>query len=115
MSTEPAQQGAELAPTSVIAEPATARGPLLGRIALGAAVLFALLEIAAIVVGTARQWTLATLMGEAVIGLTVVSFLGGLAAVILKRGGGWGIGAMLVSVFANPLVQIALLGLIGNS
>jgi hypothetical protein len=73
------------------------------------------LEIVAIAVGDERHWTVATWLGYLVIGLTVVGFLGGLAAVILRRGGVWGVVAMIVCVLANPLVQIAVLGLLGNS
>ncbi len=87
----------------------------LGRIAALAAVLFALLEVAAIILGNERHWTVATWLGYAVIGLTVVSSLAGLVAVILRRGGGWGVVAMIVSVLANPLVQITVLGLFGSS
>jgi hypothetical protein len=91
------------------------RAELLGRMALAAAVLFALVEIAAIVVGSAQHWDTATILGEAVIALTVVSFVAGLIAAIRDIGRRAGIAAMIVSVLANPLVQIAVLGLIGRS
>jgi hypothetical protein len=87
----------------------------LGRVALVAAALFALLEIAAIIVGSGQHWATATVLGEAVIALTVVSFVAGLIAVVRGRGRRAGIAAVIVSVLANPLVQIAVLGLIGRS
>ncbi len=54
-------------------------------------------------------------MGEAVIVLTAVSFLAGVAAVVVNRGRPYGVAAMVVSALANPLVQIAVLGFIGRS
>ncbi len=118
MSNDPAPPVSEPSPTAAVAGserpyPAS-RGPLLGRIALIAAGALCLLEVVAIVLGNERHWTVATLMGQSIIGLTVVSFLAGLVAAVLRRGG-WGVAAMIVSVLANPLVQIALLGLFGNS
>jgi hypothetical protein len=100
----------------MLTEPET-RAPVAwpGRAAAAIAVACVLLEVAAISVGDARHWTIATWLGYGVIGLTAVEFLGGLAAVILRRGGAWGVVAMIVSVLANPLVQIAVLGLFGSS
>jgi hypothetical protein len=92
-----------------------AQRPTVGRTAAIVAVAAALLEIAAILVGNERFWVAATWLGYGVIGLTALAFLGGLAAVILRRGGGWGVVAMVVGVFANPLVQIAVLGMFGSS
>ncbi|MES2170824.1 MAG: hypothetical protein V4479_08900 [Actinomycetota bacterium] len=96
-------------------DPYSSRRGWLGRIAAMAAGLCVLLEVAAIIVGNERHWTIATWLGYGVIGLTVVSFLGGLVAAILRRAGAWGVVAMIVSVLANPLVQIAVLGLFGSS
>jgi hypothetical protein len=93
----------------------SSRTPTVGRIAAIVAVAGALLEVAAIVVGNDRLWLIATWLAYGVIGLTGLAFLGGLAAVILRRGGGWGVCAMVVGVFANPLVQIAVFGMFGNS
>jgi hypothetical protein len=87
----------------------------IGYAALIAAVVFAALEVVAIVVGSLRHWAVATLLGDALIGLTVVSFVVALAAVIFARGRRAGIAALVVSAVANPLVQIAVLGFIGRS
>lgn len=87
----------------------------LGTAALGAAVLFAVLEVVAIVVGSDQHWATATIMADAVIVLTAVSLLGGVIAVILDRGRRLGIAAIVLSLVANPLVQIAVLGIFGRS
>jgi hypothetical protein len=73
------------------------------------------LEIVAIVLGSARQWQVATVLGQAVIVLTIAAFLLGLVAVILGRGRRLGVIAMIVAVLGNPLVQLWLLGLAGTS
>jgi len=87
----------------------------IGRAALTAALCFAALEGVAIVLGILRHWTVATLLGDAVIGLTAVSFTVALVAVIAARGRRAGLAALLLSAAANPLVQIAVLGFIGRS
>lgn len=87
----------------------------IGFAALIGAGAFAGLEVVAIVVGSLRHWAIATVLGDALIGLTVVSFVVAAAAVILGRGRRAGIAALIVSAIANPLVQIAVLGFIGRS
>lgn len=87
----------------------------IGFAALIAAVVFVALEIVAVVVGNLQHWTIATVLGGALSGLTVISFVVALVAVISRRGRRAGIVALVVSVVANPLVQIAVLGFIGRS
>lgn len=91
------------------------RFPRIGRAALIAAASCAALEVVAIVVGSLQQWMIATVLGSALIGLTVVCFALAVAAVISGRGRRAGIAALILSAVANPLVQIAVLGLIGRS
>jgi hypothetical protein len=79
------------------------------------AVLLVVLEGVAIGVGNNRDWGTATALAWVVIALTIVSFLGGLVAVILRLGRRWGIAAMALSVAGNPLVLVWLFALIGNS
>jgi hypothetical protein len=74
-----------------------------------------MVEAIAISIGAAGHWTAATVLAWCVIALSVVAFLGGLAAVILARGRRWGAAAMVLSVVANPLVLVWLFRAVGNS
>jgi len=87
----------------------------IGRAALVAAGVFAAVEVLAIVLGILRYWMVATVLGDALIGLTAVSFAVALAAAVTARGRRAGLAALLLSAAANPLVQIAVLGFIGRS
>jgi hypothetical protein len=86
-----------------------------GLAALALAVLLVVLAATAVSIGSTGQWAAATVLAWAVIALTIVSFLGGLAAVILRRGRRWGAAAMVLSVLANPLVLVWLFRALGNS
>ncbi|MET4780977.1 hypothetical protein [Glaciihabitans sp. UYNi722] len=79
------------------------------------AVLVVVLEGVAIGVGSGRDWTAATALAWVVIVLTIVSFLAGLAAVILNVGRWWGVAAMALSVVGNPLVLVWLFAALDGS
>ncbi|HAM26735.1 MAG TPA: hypothetical protein DCP11_08550 [Microbacteriaceae bacterium] len=86
-----------------------------GIASLAFTVVLVIVEAVAISIGAAGQWTAATVLAWCAISLTVVSFLGGLAAVIRARGRRWGVAAMVLSVLANPLVLVWLFRALGNS
>lgn len=97
-------------------EPPRVRRPWpIGIIALGIAVLLAVAEVVGVFLANNGQFTVATLIGQALVGLTVLSFLLGLFAAIRGLGRGWGIAAMILSLLVNPLVLINLLGLFGGA
>lgn len=85
-----------------------------GIIALALAVLFAVAEVVGVLLANAGQFGIATIIGQSLIMLTVLSFLLGLFAVIRRRGRVWGAIAMVLSLFVNPLVLINLLALFGG-
>ena len=87
----------------------------LGVWSLAAAVLLVGLEVVAIVLGSSGQWWLSTLVAWAVIVLTAASFVFALVAIVLGRGRAWAVAGAIVSVLANPLVQLWVLGLGGAS
>jgi hypothetical protein len=87
----------------------------LGRIALIVAVVALIIEIVAIAVGSARQWQLATVLADIVIGLTILVFIAGVIAAVLDRGRRAGIATAILAVLVNPLVQIAVLKFLGGS
>lgn len=92
----------------------TNRHPRLGPLSLALAAACLLTEIIAVVLASRGEYLAATVMAYALIILTVTSFLLGLIAVITGRGRRWGGAGMIVSVAANPLVAIAVLGFLGN-
>lgn len=73
------------------------------------------LEVLAIVLGSSGQWWLATVLAWTVIVLTAASFLLALLAIVLGRGRVWAFAGAILSVLANPLVQLWLLGIAGSS
>lgn len=96
-------------------EPPRVRRPWpVGIIALAIAVLLAAAEVVGVLLANSGQLGVATLIGQSLIVLTVLPFLLGLFAVIRRRGRGWGIAAMILSLLVNPLVLINLLALFGG-
>ncbi|MCU1586214.1 MAG: hypothetical protein JWM49_2770 [Microbacteriaceae bacterium] len=87
----------------------------LGLWALGFAIALVLVEAVAIAVGGDGHWTTARILAEVVIGLSVGSFLLGLVGALRHDGRRLGLIAAVLSVLANPLVQIWLLGVLGGS
>jgi hypothetical protein len=86
----------------------------LGAVSLGAALLLAVVEAIAIALGSDQHFVAATILAWFVIVLTVASFIAGLVAVVSGRGRRVGIAAMVLSVLANPLVLVWLLGALGS-
>ncbi|MBK4349016.1 hypothetical protein [Lacisediminihabitans changchengi] len=87
----------------------------LGAIALTAVAALAVVEIVAIIIGTAGEWAIADALGKAVIVLTVATLLLGIVAAVRRRGGRLGAVAAVVSILINPLVLIGLLHALGGS
>jgi hypothetical protein len=88
---------------------------LLGGAALLTAIVAIVLEIVAIGVASDGAWTVATVLAWAVILLTVVALVGGIVAIVLRRGRGPGIVAVVLAVLANPLVLVWLFRVVGSS
>jgi hypothetical protein len=86
---------------------------LLGSIGVLLAVGAGVLQVLGIVQATALNWERGTLLAWLAIGASVLAFVVGLAAVILRRGRRLGIVAMVVAVVANPWVLAQLLGAFG--
>jgi hypothetical protein len=86
----------------------------LGAGSFGAALLLAVVEAIAIALGSDQHFVAATILAWFVIVLTVASFIAGLVAVVSGRGRRVGIAAMVLSVLANPLVLVWLLGALGS-
>jgi uncharacterized membrane protein YcjF (UPF0283 family) len=88
--------------------------PLLGILALALAVLTAVGLAVGIVIATAGDYRLATIVAYGAIGLSVLAVIGGVLAVILGWGRRWGVIAVIVGVVANPLVLLVVLRFFGG-
>ena len=87
---------------------------LLGILALAFAVLTAGALAAGVVMATAGDYRLATVVAYGAIGLSVLAVIGGVLAAILGWGRRWGVIAVIVGVVANPLVMLAALRFVGG-
>jgi hypothetical protein len=87
---------------------------LLGILALAFAVLTAVALAAGVVMATAGDYRLATVITYGAIGLSVLAVIGGVLAAILGWGRRWGVIAVIVGVVANPLVMLAALRFVGG-
>jgi hypothetical protein len=94
--------------------PVRRRGPLLGFIALGLAVLTVAAHAVAVVMASGDDFAPATIAGYVAIALSVASVLAGALAVILRRGRLWGIIAMILGVIANPFLLLVVLRFVGE-
>ncbi len=90
----------------------TGTGPL-GAGALTTAVVAIVLEIIAISVASSGAWTAGTVLAWLVIALTVVALVGGIVAVVFRRGRATGIAAIVLAILGNPLVLVWLFGVLG--
>jgi hypothetical protein len=86
--------------------------PLLGLVAFGFSVVCVALTFAGVSVATDGEFPVATVLAYAAITLSVVAVIGGLAAIITRRGVGWGVVAVLVGVVGNPFLLLSLLRLV---
>jgi hypothetical protein len=94
--------------------PVRKRGPLLGLIALGLAVLTVVAHAVAVVIASGNDFAPATIAGYVAIGLSVASVLAGAVAVILRLGRVWGIIAIVLGVVANPFLLLVVLRFVGQ-
>ena len=66
-------------------------------------------HIAAIVVASAGDFPMGTLLGYVAIGLSLLAVVAGVIAAILGRGRTWGMVAAVIAVLANPFVLLTVL------
>jgi len=81
----------------------------LGITALVIAALTVAALVAGIVIASAGDWALATILAYSAIGLSVLAVVGGVAAAVRGLGRRWAVLAVLLAVAANPLVQLVVL------
>lgn len=86
----------------------------LGHTAFGLAVLLVILEGVAVYLASFGQPVAATILSQVLVVVTVIPFALGLLAVIRNRKRGWGIAAMALSLFANPVILLTVLRFFGS-
>jgi hypothetical protein len=98
-------------PPEVVDEPEQppARSGLVGQIALTVAILTVVAHVVAVATASAGAWATGTAFGYVAIGLSVLAVCGGIVAIILKRGRGVGIAAIVIGVLANPWIVLVVL------
>jgi hypothetical protein len=85
-------------------------GTLLGVVALFAALVTILLVTVGITDAIRGNYSSSTSLAYVATGVSIVAVLGGLGAVLLDRGRGWGAVAIVLGLAANPLLLTKLLG-----
>ena len=86
------------------------RGRYLGVVAFClAALLFAANVVGIVLSNTGSDQPALNIAYVTIFG-TIFTFLGGVAAAVLNFGRVWGVGAVVLSVLANPFVLVVLLG-----
>jgi hypothetical protein len=86
------------------------RGRYLGIVAFILAALLFAANIVGIVLSNTGSEDAALSIAYVTIFSTIFTFLGGLIAAVFNFGRVWGVGAVILSVLANPFVLVVLLG-----
>jgi len=89
-------------------------GTLLGVLATLASVLTVVLVSIGITRAMLGEFGVGTTLAYVSIGTSVVGVLGGICAIVLDRGRGWGAIAIILGLAADPLILTRVLGLIGG-
>ena len=102
----------QAAPEVTVTRTATQSIRRLGMASLVLAISAAVLEVIAIAIGSGGAWGAATALAWLIVALFAISIALGLAAILTGNGRRWGIGAVIVSLLANPLVLVWLFSLL---
>ena len=86
------------------------RGRYLGVVAFSLAALLFAANVTGIVLSNTGSDEPALAIAYVTIFGTIMTFLGGLIAAVFNFGRVWGVGAVVLSVLANPFVLVVLLG-----
>lgn len=87
---------------------------LVGAIAMVFAIVTVITHAAGVSVASAGDAETGTTLAFVAIGTSILGFLVGLTAVVLDRGRGWGVLAMIASLFGNPYILVQLLNFFGG-
>ena len=81
-----------------------------GLVAFTAGLAWVAADAVAIALAVSGRFIAATVVAQALIVLTVASFLLGLVALVLRRGRWWGFGGAMLSAVTNPMVMLVAVG-----
>lgn len=87
---------------------------MLGITAAALALVCGAIGIVGVAVASSGDYAFGTVLAQLAIGGTLVAFVLGVLAIILRRGRGWGVAALAVSFIANPLAQIQIFDFFGR-
>jgi hypothetical protein len=106
-------------PVGLPAESPVATGPVatrrhsprwvIGAVSLAIAVATVILHIVAVSIASGGDWAAGTVVGYVAIGTSILGIAVGALAILLSRGRGLGIVAVVVSILANPYLLLQLL------
>ena len=85
---------------------------LVGIVALGFAVITAVVQVIAIVTASAHDFEQGTVLAWSAIVLSVFAVAGGVVAIILRRGRRWGVVAIVLGVIGNPFILLVVLSFV---
>jgi hypothetical protein len=88
--------------------------PIPGILAFGFALATAVLLVVAIVLATDADFETSTTLSWAAMIASTVAVLGGITAIVLKAGRGWGIAAVVVGILTNPYLLLQGLSLLAT-
>lgn len=102
-------------PVEAAPAPRRPRTKLVGILALVVAVAAAVLQGVGIGVATGGDYPLASALAYGAIVASILAFVAALVAVLGGFGRRWGVAALVIAVFANPVVLLALLSWVGGA
>jgi hypothetical protein len=91
------------------------RSSLVGQAALGAALATIVVHMSAVVVASSGAFIAGSVLAWVAIAFSILAVLTGLVAVVGRFGRSWGVGAIVLGLFANPFLLLRLLDFVGGS
>lgn len=97
------------------AEERVARSSILGQIALCLALATAAAHVIGVVLAVSGSFVAGAVFAWIAVVASIVTILVSLVAIVGRFGRGWAIAALILGVFANPLVLLNVLNFLGGS
>ncbi|MGV8883739.1 MAG: hypothetical protein ACOH19_16445 [Rhodoglobus sp.] len=96
-------------------EERVARSSILGQIALCFALATAAAHVIAVVLAASGSFVAGTVFAWIAVWVSAATILGSLVAIVGRFGRGWAIAALILGLFANPLLLLNVLNFLGGS
>lgn len=97
------------------AEERVARSSILGQIALCFALATIAAHVVAVVVASSGSFVAGSVIAWIAIVASIVTILTSLVAIIGRFGRGWAIAALVLGIFANPVLLLNVLNFLGGA